>query len=71
MWVMCSWQSWEFIKALTIKYEKLSDDPIKLVAQDALWDHRLRPTNILAQWLPILFLSIWIFFLGWLIWSAI
>ena len=77
MWVMCSWQSWKVIRALTRKRLKLLKDQaeyqaeyqVEEIVQDALWRPRYRPTNILAKWLPILFLSIWVIFLGWLIWS--
>lgn len=108
MWVMCSWQSWKVIRALTRKRLKLLRDngvsrkiiilkgqrfaydseefwnnlfsgtpqaeyqaeyQVEEIVQDALWRPRYRPTNILAKWLPILFLSIWVIFLGWLIWS--
>jgi hypothetical protein len=77
MWVMCSWQSWKVIRALTRNRLKLLKDQIEYqaeyqveeIVQDALWRPGYRPTNILAKWLPILFLSIWVIFLGWLIWS--
>ena len=107
MWVMCSWQSWKVIRALTRKRLKLIKDKcvsrkiviikgkrfeydsedfwynlfsgtpqaeyqaeyqVEEIVQYALWRPRYRPTNILAKWLPILFLSIWVISLGWLIW---
>ena len=71
IWLMCSLQSWKVIKALTIRYHKLLDpsndrnDEVEQIVQDYLARQKWRrPTNILAQWLPILFLSVWIIFLG-------
>jgi hypothetical protein len=71
MWLMCSWQSWQAIKALTRKHHQLADDPVEEIVSGALWSRRLRPTNILAHWLPTLFLFIWIVFLSWLLWSSL
>jgi hypothetical protein len=77
MWLMCSWQSQRVIKELTVEYLKLlksSNDPenrVEKTVQKALWSPRLRPTNILAQWLPVLFLFVWTVFLVWLIWSSL
>jgi hypothetical protein len=77
MWVMCSWQSSNVIKALTKKRlgllkgqtEDQAEYQVEKIVQDALWSLRYRPTSILAKWLPVLFLSIWVIFLGWLVWS--
>jgi len=71
MWVMCSWQSWKVIRRLTICYEKTSTDPIQKVVRCELWSTRYRPTNILAKWLPILFVSAWVVFLVWLIGTSL
>lgn len=65
MWLMCAWQSWRVIRALTIQHLKHSHDEVDEVVGEALWSHRCRPTNILAQWLPGLFLAAWIVFLAW------
>jgi len=74
IWLMCSLQSWKVIKALTARYHRLldpSDDPndeVEQIVQDHLAGQKWRrPTSILAQWLPILFLSVWVIFLGGLI----
>jgi hypothetical protein len=65
MWLMCAWQSWRVIRALTIQHRKHSHDEVDEVVGEALWCHLCRPTNILAQWLPGLFLAAWIVFLAW------
>jgi hypothetical protein len=62
----------EGLKALTIRYHEpldpSGDDPndeVEQIVQDHLTRHKWRrPTNILAQWLPILFVSVWTIFLG-------
>ena len=65
MWLMCAWQSWRVIRALTIQHLVHSHDEVDEVVGEALWSHRCRLTNILAQWLPGLFLAAWIVFLAW------
>lgn len=75
MWVMCSWQSWRAISELTKEYlATASTNKIEVIMEmEAIMKRSLwkpgwkRPTDILARWLPILFLIAWAVALPWLI----
>ena len=63
-WIMCSLQSWQVIKRLTVA--KLTnenngdgDAPVEKTAQEALWRVGLRPTDVLAVMMPGVFLAVW------------
>jgi hypothetical protein len=64
-WMMCSRQSLNVLKQLTIKYRRTyPSEQIENIVQNAL-PHKMwmRPTYILAVILPVMFIITWISFL--------
>jgi len=64
MWLTCSVQSWQILRRLTKTYlqsAKLGEgQSVEKIVHDVLRRYRhFRPTNILAVWLPGLFLLVW------------
>jgi len=69
MWLICSWQSLLLIRKLTREYCDRFDDELEEIVQAELsrpkWPRfkkarlLLRPTNILANYLPSLFVITW------------
>jgi hypothetical protein len=66
LWWVCAWQSQRVIAALTRKiaaYDSL-EELVQARLKGFGW---LRPTNILAWWLPWLFIVAWVILLIWLV----
>ena len=62
IWFLAALQSWLVIRALVIALiSHPDDDPVEAIVQKALFPwHPFRPTNLLAFWLPGLFLVAWV-----------
>ncbi len=64
LWMVCGIQSWLVIRALTLKYfELVPDDSIDDLVYATLgkkkWQVWIRPTNIMALFLPVLLQMAW------------
>ena len=62
IWLLAGWQSWRIIRQWHRERIRAFPDAIEVqVAGKALWRVRfLRPTDLLARWLPLAFFLIWL-----------
>jgi hypothetical protein len=63
IWIFIGWQSWKIIRQWHIEREKAFPNAIEVqVAKTALLKPGpFRPTDLVAKWLPLIFLGSWIF----------
>jgi len=62
LWVICVYQSFRFIRALSMRYRDLvPEDPIETLREETLGPrYWIRPTNILGIYIPVLVLVSWL-----------